>query len=163
MESITQSFMQMHSSIHVGLAIQTFTMCLYNSQQHHSWTHYNFPTKMANRFNNLQRAMQPLAYWYDIIDTHTMLELQSEVVYKVLNNRSCNIKWAPIHEQVTMLEKLLSHVFENYAEVQDDGYISDEDIDRYPDNLLPRPHILLTRSQDSTLQEQPTTSYKAPH
>ena len=44
---------------------------------------------MANRFeifNNLQRAMQPLAHWYDIIDTHIMLEIQSEVVYEVLQS-----------------------------------------------------------------------------
>ena len=121
--------------------------------------------KMANRselLNNLQRAMQPLAHWYDIIDTHTMLELQSEVVYEVLHNRSCNIKWAPIHEQVTMLRKLLSHIFEHYAEVQDDGYISDEDIDKYPEMFMPRPCILLTGLQGPALQQQPATPYKPP-
>ena len=74
---------------------------------------------MASRFellNNLQRAMQPLAHWYDIIDSHVMLELQSKVVYKVLHNRYCPIKWEPIHEQLTMLRKLLSHISEHYTE-----------------------------------------------
>ena len=102
---------------------------------------------MANRFellNNPQRAMQLLAHWYDIIDTHIMLEIQSEVIYEVLHNRSCNIKWAAIHEQVTMLKKLLSHRFEHCTEVQDDGYISDEDIDKYPETFIPGLHTLLT-------------------
>ena len=73
---------------------------------------------MANRFellNNLQRAMQPLDHWYDIIDTHVMLEIQSEVVYEVLHNRYCNIKWSHMYEQVTMLRKLLSHIFKQYT------------------------------------------------
>ena len=144
MASITQPFTWMHSSIHIGLVIQTFTHmftqqsttpqfgCITIDQQK--------KVKMANRFellNNLQRAMQPLAHWYDIIDTHVMLEIQSEVMYKVLHNRQCNIKWAPIHKQVAMMRKLLSHIFEHYTEVQDDGYISDEDIDKYPEMFVP--------------------------
>ena len=40
-------------------------------------------------------------------------------------DRYCLIKWAPMHKQVTLLRKLLSHIFEHYAAVQDDGYISD--------------------------------------
>ena len=40
-----------------------------------------------------------------------------------------------MHEQVTMLRKLLSHIFEQYADVQDDGYISDEDIEEYPETF----------------------------
>ena len=122
--------------------------------------------KMANRFeifNNLQRAMQPLAHWYDIIDTHVMLEIQSEVVYEVLHNRSCNTKWAPIHEQVTMLRKLLCHIFENYAEIQDDRYISDEDTDKYPETFMSSPYILLTKLQEPALQQQLAIPYKAPH
>ena len=37
---------------------------------------------MASRFellNNLHRAMMPLAHWYDIIDSHVILELQNKV------------------------------------------------------------------------------------
>ena len=45
------------------------------------------------------------------------------------------IKWAPMHKQVTLFRKLLSHIFEHYAEVQDDSYISDEDIEQYPEIL----------------------------
>ena len=52
-----------------------------------------------------------------------------QIIHKVLYNRYCLIKWAPMHEQVTMLQKLLSHIFEQYADIQDDGYISDEDIE----------------------------------
>ena len=33
------------------------------------------------------------------------------------------------------LQKLLSHIFEQYADVQDDGYISDKDIEEYPELL----------------------------
>ena len=86
---------------------------------------------MASRFellNNLHRAMMPLAHWYNIIDSHVILELQDEIIHKELHNRHCLIKWAPMHEQVTLFRKVLSHIFEHYTEVQDDGYISDEDI-----------------------------------
>ena len=120
---------------------------------------------MANRcelLNNLQRAMQPMAHWYDITDTHVMLEIQSEVIYEGLHNRQCNIKWSPMHEQVTMLRKLLSHIFEHYTEVQDDGYISDEDIDKYPETFMPRPRILLTRFQESAPLQQLDSSCKLP-
>ena len=47
-----------------------------------------------------------------------------------------------MHEQVTMLQKLLSHIFQQYADVQDDGYISDEDIEEYPETFMPRPCIM---------------------
>ena len=40
-----------------------------------------------------------------------------------------------MHEQVTMLQKLLSYIFEQYADVQDDGYISDEDIEEYAETF----------------------------
>ena len=92
--------------------------------------------------NNLQRAMTSLAYWYDIIDSHVMLELQNEVIHEVLHNRYCLIKWAPMHEQVTQFRKLLSHIFKHYTEVQGNGYISDEDIEIYPEIFMPRPHIM---------------------
>ena len=42
-----------------------------------------------------------------------------------------------MHEQVTMLRKLLSHIFKQYADIQDDGYISDEDIEEYPETFMP--------------------------
>ena len=87
---------------------------------------------MTSRFelwNNLHRAMTPLAHWYAIIDNQVILELQNKVIHKVLYNRYCLIKWAPMHEQVTLLRKLLSHIFEHYVDVQDGGYISDEDIE----------------------------------
>ena len=75
---------------------------------------------MTSRFelwNNLHRAMTSLAQWYAIIDNQVILELRNEVIHKVLHNRYCLIKWAPMHEQVTLLRKLLSHIFEHYAEV----------------------------------------------
>ena len=115
---------------------------------------------MTSRFelwNNLHRAMMPLAHWYAIIDNQVILELQNEVIHKVLHDRYCLIKWAPMHEQVTLLRKLLSHIFKHYAEVQDDGYISDEDIEEYPEIFMPRPHIMPIGLQE------PDTPHKSPH
>ena len=80
--------------------------------------------------------MTPLAHWYAMIDNQVILELQNEVIDEVLHNRYCLIKWAPMHEQVTLFRKLLSHIFEHYAEVQDNGYISDEDIEQYPEVFI---------------------------
>ena len=100
---------------------------------------------MTSRFelwNNLHRAMTPLAHWYALIDNEVILELQNKVIHEVLYNRYCLIKWAPMHKQVTMLQKLLSHIFEQYTNIQDDGYISDEDIEEYPGTFMPRPHIM---------------------
>ena len=107
--------------------------------------------------------MTPLAHWYAIIDNHVILELQNEVIHEVLHNRYCLIKWAPMHEQVTLLRKLLSHVFGHYTEVQDDGYISDEDIEIYPETFMPRPHIMPVRLQEPALVQQPDTPHKSPH
>ena len=104
----------------------------------------------------------PLAHWYVIIDNHIILELQNEVIHKVLHNRYCLIKWAPIHEQVTLLRKLLCHIFEHYTEVQDDDYISDEDIEQYPVIFMPRPRIMLTRLQEPALLQQPNTPHQSP-
>ena len=101
--------------------------------------------------------MMPLAHWYDIIDSHVILELQNEVIHEVLHNRYCLIKWAPMHEQVTLFRKLLSHIFEHYTEVQDDGYISDEDIEIYPEIFMPRPCIMPIGLQ------QLATPHKSPH
>ena len=102
---------------------------------------------MTSRFeiwNNLHRAMTPLAHWYALIDNEVILELQNKVIHEVLYNRYCVIKWAPMHKQVTMLQKPLSHIFEQYADVQDDGYISDEDIEEYPETFMPRLCIMPT-------------------
>ena len=107
--------------------------------------------------------MTPLTHWYDIIDSHVMLELQNEVIHKVLHNRYCHIKWAPMHEQVAMFRKLLSHIFKHYTEVQDDGYISDKDIEVYPEIFMPRPHIMPIRLQESASWQQPATPHKSPH
>ena len=100
---------------------------------------------MTSRFqlwNNLHRAMTPLAHWYAIIDNEVILELQNKVIHEVLYSRYCLIKWAPMHKQVTMLRKLLSDIFEHYADIQDDGYISDEDIEEYPETFMPRLRIM---------------------
>ena len=105
----------------------------------------------------------PLAHWYAIIDNHVILELQNEVICEVLHNRYYLIKWAPMHEQVTLLRKLLYHIFKHYAEVQDDGYISDEDIEIYPETFMPRPRIMLIRLQEPALVQQLDTPHKSPH
>ena len=121
---------------------------------------------MTSRFelwNNLHRAMMPLAHWYAIIDSHLILDLQNEVIHEVLHNRYCLIKWAPMHQQVTLFRKLLSHIFKHYAEVQDDGYISDEDIERYPEIFMPRPRIMPIILQEPALLQQPDTLHKSPH
>ena len=100
--------------------------------------------------------MMPLAHWYAIIDSHIILELQNKVIHEVLHNRYCLIKWAPMHEQVTLFKKLLSHIFEHYTEVQDDSYVSDKDIEKYPEIFMPRPHIM-------RLLQQLDTPHKSPH
>ena len=86
---------------------------------------------MTSRFeiwNNVHRAMTPLAHWYAVLDNDVILDIQNKVIHEILHDRTCLIKWAPMLEQVTILQKLLSHIFEQYTDVQDDGYISDEDI-----------------------------------
>ena len=121
---------------------------------------------MTSRFelwNNLHRAMTPLAHWYALIDNEIILELQDKVIHEALYNRYCLIKWAPMHEQVTMLRKLLSHIFEQYADIQDDGYISDKDIEEYPETFMPRPHIMLMGLQEPAPLQQLDTLYGFPH
>ena len=120
---------------------------------------------MTSRFelwNNLHRAMMPLAYWYAIIDSHVILELQNKVIREVLHNRYYLIKWAPMHQQVTLFRKLLSHIFEHYTEVQDDGYVSDEDIEQYPEIFMPRPCIMPIGLQEPALLQQLDTPHKSP-
>ena len=121
---------------------------------------------MTSRFelwNNLHRAMTPLAHWYALIDNEVILELQNKVIHEVLYNRYFLIKWAPMHEQVTMLRKLLSHIFEQCADVQDDGYISDKDIEEYPETFMPRPHLMLMGLQGPAQLQQPDTAHVSPH
>ena len=67
-----------------------------------------------------------------------------------------------MHKQVTMLRKLLSHIFKHYADVQDDGYISDEDI-KYPESFMPRPPLMLTGLQEPAPPQQPDTLHGSPH
>ena len=121
---------------------------------------------MTSRFelwNNLHRAMTPLAHWYAIIDNQVILELQNKVIHEVLYNRYCLIKWAPMHKQVTLLRKLLSHIFKHYVDIQDDGYISDEDIEEHPETFMPRPCIMPTGIQEPAPLQQPDTPHNAPH
>ena len=121
---------------------------------------------MTSRFeiwNNLHRAMTPLAHWYALIDNDIILDIQNKVIHEVLHNRCCLIKWAPMHEQVTMLQKLLSHIFEQYANIQDDSYISDEDIEEYLETFMPRLRIMLTSVQGPVRPQQPEVAHILPH
>ena len=68
-----------------------------------------------------------------------------------------------MHKQVTMLQKLLSHIFEQYADVQDDGYISDKDIEEYPETFMARPHIMPTNVQGPVQPQQPEVVQVQPH
>ena len=61
-----------------------------------------------------------------------------------------------------MLRKLLSHIFKQYADIQDDGYISDEDIEEYPETFMPRPHIMLMSLQGLAQLQQPDTPHISP-
>ena len=120
---------------------------------------------MTSRFalwNNLHRAMTPLAHWYAVIDNEVILELQNKVIHEVVYNRYCLIKWAPMHEQVTMLRKLLLHIFEQYTDVQNDGCISDEDIEEYPETFMPRPCIMPIGLQGPAQPQRPDTAHISP-
>ena len=114
-------------------------------------------------WNNVHRAMTPLAHWYAIIDNDVILDIQNKVIHEILHDKSCLIKWAPMHEQVTMLQKLLSHIFEQYANVQDDGYISGKDIEEYPETFMPRPCIIPSRVQRPVQPQQPEVVQAQPH
>ena len=67
-----------------------------------------------------------------------------------------------MHEQVTMLRKVLSHIFKKYTDVQDDGYISDEDIEEYPETFMPRPRIMPMGLQEPAPPQQPDTPHISP-
>ena len=121
---------------------------------------------MTSRFeirNNVHRAMTPLAHWYTILDHDVILDIQNRVIHEILHDRTCLIKWAPMQEQVTMLQKLLSHILEQYADVQDDGYISDEDIEEYPETFMSRPRIMSTNIQGPVQLQQPEVARVQPH
>ena len=121
---------------------------------------------MTSRFeiwNNVHRAMTPLAHWYAILDNDIISDIQNKVIHDILHDRTCLIKWAHMHEQVTMLQKLLSHIFEQYADVQDDGYISDEDIEEYPETFMPRPRIMPMDVQGLVQPQQPEVALVHPH
>ena len=68
-----------------------------------------------------------------------------------------------MHEQVTMLQKLLSHIFKQYADVQNDGYISDEDIEEYLETFMPRPCIMPRDIQGPAQPQQPQVMQVQPH
>ena len=68
-----------------------------------------------------------------------------------------------MHEQVTMLQKLLSHIFEQYTNIQDDGYISGKDIEEYPETFMPRPCIMLMSLQGPALPPQLDAAHIPPH
>ena len=121
---------------------------------------------MTSRFeiwNYLHRAMTPLAHWYALIDNEVILDIQNKVIHEVLHDRCCLIKWPPMHKQVTMLQKLLSHIFEQYADIQDDGYISDEDIEEYPETFKPRLCIMPMSVQGPVRPQQPEVAHVLPH
>ena len=121
---------------------------------------------MTSRFeiwNNVHRAMTPLAHWYTILDNDIILDIKNKVIHEILHDRTCLIKWAPMHEQVTMLQKLLSYIFEQYADIQDDGYISDEDIEEYPETFMPRPRIMPMIIQGPVQPQQPDIAQVQPH
>ena len=61
-----------------------------------------------------------------------------------------------------MLQKLLSHIFEQYANIQHDSYISDEDIEEYLETFMPRPRIMLTSMQGPVRLQQPEVVHVLP-
>ena len=106
--------------------------------------------------------MTPLAHWYTILDQDVILDIQNRVIHEILHDRTCLIKWAPMHEQVTMLQKLLSHILEQCADIQDDGYISDE-VEEYPETFMPRPRIMSMNVQGPVQPQQPEVARVQSH
>ena len=58
-------------------------------------------TSRLEIWNNVHRAMTPLAHWYAVLDNDVILDIQNKVIHEILHDRTCLIKWAPMHEQVT--------------------------------------------------------------
>ena len=56
----------------------------------------------------------------------------------------------------------MSHIFEHYTDVQDDGYISDEGIEEYPETFMPRLHIMLMGLQEPAPVQQLDTLHNSP-
>ena len=50
--------------------------------------------------------------------------------------------------------KTIISIFEQYTNVQDNSYISDEDIEEYPETFMPRPHIMLMSLQGPVRLQQ---------
>ena len=46
--------------------------------------------------------------------------------------------------------------------MQDDGYISDEDIEEYPETFMPRPHIIPMSVQGPVQPQQPEVTHIPP-
>ena len=104
--------------------------------------------------------MTPLAHWYAALDNDIILDIQNKVIHEILHDRTCLIKWAPMYEQVTIL---LSHIFEQYTDIQDDGYISDKDIEEYPETFMPRPCIMPMNVQGPVQPQQPEVAQVQPY
>ena len=56
---------------------------------------------------------------------------------------------------------IVSH-FEQYVNVQYDSYISDEDIEEYPETFMPTPHIMLMSLQGPERPQQPEVAHVPP-
>ena len=55
------------------------------------------------------------------------------------------------------------HIFEQYADIQDDGYISNEDIEEYPETFMPRLRIMPMSLQGPVQLQQPEVAHVPPH
>ena len=67
-----------------------------------------------------------------------------------------------VQQILPLLRKLLSRIFEHYIDIQDDSYISDEDIEEYPETFMPRPRIMPTRIQEPVPLQQLDTPHNSP-
>ena len=100
---------------------------------------------------------------YDAIGSLVCYNRQSGHTRTPKRSHTWGTAWAPMHEQVTLFRKLLSYIFKHYAKVQDDSYISDEDIEEYPEIFMPRPCIMPIGLQEPPLLQQPDTPHKSSH
>ena len=91
-------------------------------------------TSKFELWNNLHRAMTPLAHWYALIDNEVILELQ-----KKSYTRYCTTDIALLNE-----------------------HISDEDIEEYPETFMPRLCIMPTGLQGPAQPQQPDTAHVSP-
>ena len=150
--------------INISSALFRITQHIPSVQQQETPENLAAPPPVPNKKITMELMGEvPQETWYALIDNDVILDLQNKVIHEVLHNRCCFIKWAPMHKQITMLQKLLSHIFEQYADVQDDGYISDEDIEEYPETFMPRPCIMLMSAQGPVRPQQPEVAHVLPH